>query len=149
MSRQVCANCHSVPSSPSILWMSSTARATKARCGSSRKPAGSRSEEHTSELQSRENLVCRLLLDSPPPSSTLFPYTTLFRSHLGQQWLGLSQRGPVPFLGLADEPAGLRELPQRAFVALDPVDVVHGEGDEGTLWQFAQTCRLKIGRAHV
>src|SRR5436309_3307718 len=34
-----------------------------------------RSEEHTSELQSRENLVCRL-----PPTSTLFPYTTLFRS---------------------------------------------------------------------
>src|SRR5690606_15068620 len=33
-----------------------------------------RSEEHTSELQSRENLVCR------PPTSTLFPYTTLFRS---------------------------------------------------------------------
>src|SRR5690606_13300622 len=38
-----------------------------------------RSEEHTSELQSRENLVCRLLLrraPTPPP----FPYTTLFRS---------------------------------------------------------------------
>src|SRR5690606_37672307 len=38
-----------------------------------------RSEEHTSELQSRENLVCRLLL-RPPPRSTLFPYPTLFRS---------------------------------------------------------------------
>src|SRR5688572_213081 len=33
-----------------------------------------RSEEHTSELQSQSNLVCR------PPRSTLFPYTTLFRS---------------------------------------------------------------------
>src|SRR3972149_4683529 len=72
-----------------------------------------RSEEHTSELQSQSNLVCRLLLEkkkgehkclriecssatittrtrSPrivfflmirrPPRSTLFPYTTLFRS---------------------------------------------------------------------
>src|SRR5437870_2361640 len=38
-----------------------------------------RSEEHTSELQSRGHLVCRLLL-SPPPISTPFPYTTLFRS---------------------------------------------------------------------
>src|SRR5438105_4521506 len=38
-----------------------------------------RSEEHTSELQSRVDLVCRLLLPRPPPS-TLFPYTTLFRS---------------------------------------------------------------------
>src|SRR5690606_40490282 len=27
------------------------------------KPGGHRSEEHTSELQSRENLVCRLLLE--------------------------------------------------------------------------------------
>src|SRR5207302_1683243 len=44
-----------------------------------RKRRSARSEEHTSELQSRENLVCRLL---PPPSSTLFPYTTLFRSCL-------------------------------------------------------------------
>src|SRR5947208_3056074 len=33
-----------------------------------------RSEEHTSELQSPDHLVCRL------PISTLFPYTTLFRS---------------------------------------------------------------------
>src|SRR5437879_4905025 len=41
---------------------------------------GSRSEEHTSELQSPMYLVCRLLLLHPPPPSTLFPYTTLFRS---------------------------------------------------------------------
>src|SRR5690606_21431543 len=34
-----------------------------------------RSEEHTSELQSRENLVC------PLHESPLFPYTTLFRSY--------------------------------------------------------------------
>src|SRR5690606_41446990 len=34
------------------------------REGGKRMPAiGARSEEHTSELQSRENLVCRLLLD--------------------------------------------------------------------------------------
>src|SRR5690554_2417234 len=38
-----------------------------------------RSEEHTSELQSRPHLVCRLLLRLHP-RSTLFPYTTLFRS---------------------------------------------------------------------
>src|SRR5690606_39728205 len=31
--------------------------------GSRRWPAQGRSEEHTSELQSRENLVCRLLLE--------------------------------------------------------------------------------------
>src|SRR5207244_429210 len=41
--------------------------------------SGKRSEEHTSELQSPDHLVCRLLLPRPP-RSTLFPYTTLFRS---------------------------------------------------------------------
>src|SRR5688572_27248629 len=41
-----------------------------------------RSEEHTSELQSQSNIVCRLLL-RPPPSAPLFPYTTLFRSRRG------------------------------------------------------------------
>src|SRR5207302_8865950 len=30
-----------------------------------------RSEEHTSELQSRENIVCRLLLEKKKPSTTL------------------------------------------------------------------------------
>src|SRR5690625_1646517 len=38
-----------------------------------------RSEEHTSELQSRGHLVCRLLL-LHPPTPTPSPYTTLFRS---------------------------------------------------------------------
>src|ERR1035438_2583509 len=46
------------------------------------RPRLSRSEEHTSELQSLRHLVCRLLLVRSwrPPRSTLFPYTTLFRS---------------------------------------------------------------------
>src|SRR5690606_41768672 len=36
---------------------------TGATAGGRMVPAGARSEEHTSELQSRENLVCRLLLE--------------------------------------------------------------------------------------
>src|SRR5438046_1320918 len=39
-----------------------------------------RSEEHTSELQSLTNLVCRLLLSRLCARSLVFPYTTLFRS---------------------------------------------------------------------
>src|SRR3712207_8968193 len=34
--------------------------------------SGSRSEEHTSELQSRQNLVCRLLLEKKKNSYTLY-----------------------------------------------------------------------------
>src|SRR3990172_2640229 len=53
-----------------------------ARLRKRRKVAYSRSEEHTSELQSRLQLLCRLLflMIRRPPRSTLFPYTTLFRS---------------------------------------------------------------------
>src|SRR5438046_1411513 len=43
------------------------------------KMSKSRSEEHTSELQSLTNLVCRLLLQR---QCSIFPYTTLFRSDI-------------------------------------------------------------------
>src|SRR5207302_4383602 len=42
---------------------SSSARTTDKRTLRDRCPLVARSEEHTSELQSRENLVCRLLLE--------------------------------------------------------------------------------------
>src|SRR5690606_32882426 len=48
-----------------------------------------RSEEHTSELQSRENLVCCLLL-LRSLTSPLFPYTTLFRSVLSMIVYGIA-----------------------------------------------------------
>src|SRR2546429_7205565 len=35
----------------------------KRACGAQQRPAAARSEEHTSELQSRLHLVCRLLLE--------------------------------------------------------------------------------------
>src|SRR5690606_41683385 len=41
-------------------------------------PAGLRSEEHTSELQSRENLVCRRLLEKKKP-----PATRIVRAYVG------------------------------------------------------------------
>src|SRR5438270_10525166 len=34
-----------------------------------------RSEEHTSELQSQSNLVCRLLLEKKKSTTTLIPYS--------------------------------------------------------------------------
>src|SRR5688572_32560825 len=40
-----------------------TARASALRSGCARSRASCRSEEHTSELQSQSNLVCRLLLE--------------------------------------------------------------------------------------
>src|SRR2546427_5469190 len=39
-----------------------------------------RSEEHTSELQSQSNLVCRLLLEKKKKSSVTQPQTTSFQN---------------------------------------------------------------------
>src|SRR5690606_41214498 len=50
----------------------STPTAAPARASrSGRRPPSTRSEEHTSELQSRENLVCRLLLEKKNMNGTL------------------------------------------------------------------------------
>src|SRR5690606_41215952 len=46
----------------SASWWTTCSRPCTPHLGSASPPAG-RSEEHTSELQSRENLVCRLLLE--------------------------------------------------------------------------------------
>src|SRR2546430_7657454 len=42
---------------------------------------GSRSEEHTSELQSQSNLVCRLLLEKKKNNTHAINITTIFRSN--------------------------------------------------------------------
>src|SRR5688572_31390833 len=39
--------------------------------------AGVRSEEHTSELQSQSNLVCRLLLEKKKTNNSIHPYYQL------------------------------------------------------------------------
>src|SRR5436309_11882410 len=52
---------------------SRTSRASSCVSGSTEMPSISveRSEEHTSELQSRENLVCRLLREKKQPAAPL------------------------------------------------------------------------------
>src|SRR2546421_6671958 len=44
------------------------------RMTSSLRPGGTRSEEHTSELQSRSDLVCRLLLEKKNESARRFVF---------------------------------------------------------------------------
>src|SRR3712207_7468104 len=66
----------------------SSAPPSRSRNGSTRTPGSSwRSEEHTSELQSRQYLVCRLLLEKknhPHPNFSPFPILalTLAAAHL-------------------------------------------------------------------
>src|SRR5258708_4858856 len=105
-----------------------------------RESPGARSEEHTSELQSPDHIVCRLLLEKKwgntmtipvwiepvaaggffflmirrPPRSTLFPYPTLFRSAVGGPEEGvLLVGGEIAVEIEGREPLAIRERSQR------------------------------------
>src|SRR3712207_7207255 len=56
-------NASVVRTPPGAAWNSSTARGDGAAPRTSHSSSHARSEEHTSELQSRQYLVCRLLLE--------------------------------------------------------------------------------------
>src|SRR3989449_6140399 len=59
-----CARLASSGTTPPNTWCTSCERMTRpASSGRRRSPTRTRSEEHTSELQSRLHLVCRLLLE--------------------------------------------------------------------------------------
>src|SRR3712207_8153688 len=70
-------SCSRARRAPSSCGRSAAARSRSCSCGAgcgagprASKPSTRRSEEHTSELQSRQYLVCRLLLEkkkNPPP----------------------------------------------------------------------------------
>src|SRR3712207_7431271 len=66
-----------------------------------------------------------------PPRSTLFPYTTLFRSHLQQQALDLD----VGLVDLVDEEDGRLLLPDR--------------GEQGTGEQDRKSTRLNSSHANI
>src|SRR2546430_4005682 len=63
---------------------------------SARSGSGSRSEEHTSELQSQSNLVCRLLLEKKKKNS---PHFILISRVSSQSWLPLSIDALRPTIG--------------------------------------------------
>src|SRR3712207_8457820 len=73
-----CTPAAAATGSPSCAWASSTGPARSSTRRPSRRPWSTssaawsrpRSEEHTSELQSRQYLVCRLLLEKKKPKKT-------------------------------------------------------------------------------
>src|SRR3712207_8595519 len=69
-------------SSSSSAWSSAGGSGASVSCPGGRVPAGAavrrRSEEHTSELQSRQYLVCRLLLEKKKSSHAHITYAVIF-----------------------------------------------------------------------
>src|SRR3712207_9072348 len=62
--------CQRARSSPPASERSSTSSSLRSGTGGSPPRSGRRSEEHTSELQSRQYLVCRLLLEKKKRNSS-------------------------------------------------------------------------------
>src|SRR5262245_41648530 len=111
--------------------------------------ATARSEEHTSELQSLRHLVCRPLLISTPATSTLFPYTTLFRSHRGVIPRILEGRAKVPPGGRIERVEHLRAV-ERQISDAAPFFVQHVvEFRRRRLLCVDRHRDGEIGRAHV
>src|SRR5690242_13974215 len=108
-----------------------------------------RSEEHTSELQSHVNLVCRLLLILLARRFPLFPYTTLFRSDRSADQRGIFLQEQCPLriargvLALRQQVAPRRRnLVDQLFPTTELVcPVLQG--------RRRNRIRTKIGRAHV
>src|SRR5256884_7298343 len=72
---------HTVEPSIRPRWLPDLSK-TRARCGISRpRQYFQRSEEHTSELQSRLHLVCRLLLEKKKNTHTRVLHCTIPLSH--------------------------------------------------------------------
>src|SRR5687768_11506402 len=109
----------------------------------------SRSEEHTSELQSRLHLVCRLLLDPAPTelyTLSLHDALPIYRQHLRDRLVRLEreQAGDVAALGVA--------LCLGQVVGLGAVDAPGGGEEQQPVVVGGRDevlDHVEIGRAHV
>src|SRR5689334_24358637 len=96
--------------------------------------------------------LCFFLMLRRPPRSTLFPYTTLFRSLGGQPLSPLRGRGAVDLLLALEAQEGLRHLPQlrpRGLALVNRLTVPHSgaRSEEHTSElqsQFHLVCRLLL-----
>src|SRR5438046_1188869 len=108
-----------------------------------------RSEEHTSELQSLTNLVCRLLLDSPtPPLHTLSLHDALPISPRCPTTISSSRYFGIVCIA---SPVGVRPLDVVRLNA--PLTQCSGEitNVQGTFGRHGRNdlAYVEIGRAHV
>src|SRR5688572_26438066 len=108
-----------------------------------------RSEEHTSELQSQSNLVCRLLLDTPTPAIyTLSLHDALPISAGADQEIGIRLTTGIQVLGDVVDVEDLRQLLDRGTRL--GVLVQQGTHRVGDLAPAAvPDGDVEIGRAHV
>src|SRR2546427_7421433 len=73
------------------LFRSGLALSTRSTCSDGRGPCSTRegcarSEEHTSELQSQSNLVCRLLLEKKKNIAEQEIHLAVIRTTVGERW---------------------------------------------------------------
>src|SRR5438034_277552 len=108
-----------------------------------------RSEEHTSELQSHSDLVCRLLLVARPPTSTRFPYTTLFRSGGKEPKRDANKPKPLAEADIVLKRVGPQDIHIRTFRSTIDGSVQSYAVHSATADAKSNKSAPEIGRAHV
>src|SRR5438034_149205 len=109
-----------------------------------------RSEEHTSELQSHSDLVCRLLLESPGGHLDLHSFPTRRSSDLAPKVRPGDEDGGALGLGPVELECGIQ-----AAVGPEAPIVEQGGTEAGALHPLQELLRNdlvgvhEIGRAHV
>src|SRR5690606_26038506 len=113
--------------------------------------AGLRSEEHTSELQSRENLVCRLLLEKKnrPTGARLAPHLRPVRPvTLRRAPARLCSRPPLPlhslppvFFQCAGAPRVLHPFPTRRSSDLEGAEPLEAPPAAERIFSRGRSCR--------
>src|SRR5947207_345337 len=126
------------------------ARSATSWCWASRRNIPSRSEEHTSELQSHSDLVCRLLLEYSPYNRELPSFPTRRSSDLNNS----VNTGMHDDLTVDDMKAVQQEVPgiQAASPMLETHDRIGvGGGKERDILVLGVSPQysIEIGRAHV
>src|SRR5687768_5875701 len=118
-------------------------------CGCRSRTVGKRSEEHTSELQSRLHLVCRLMLE--PSSTVVYPLSLLdalpilaMFALLVRRWTSRRQ-----WLSLADWARERRLKLQARDLSTLPPPLTELQRIDARLRLQVTDGREKIGRAHV
>src|SRR5690349_9133874 len=128
----------------------SASSAASPPCWSCSRCSASRSEEHTSELQSRRDLVCRLLLECYAPLRALPSFPTRRSSDLlaekRRAWQ-IRQYGKGVYFDFLDAPDG----PQwpRVAAALDDIRAQCEQRGVPAVLVVFPMLSVKIGRAHV
>src|SRR5947209_17499097 len=128
-------------------FISSPSHAVTAMPARAAPPSGSGTDQPASERTVCQTAPLFFFIIRPPPRSTLFPYTTLFRSGLGEKWMStLIYIVLAPLIGLV---LGLALMVAVAWIFHKSRPQTVDKLFRKLQLLSAAAYSLEIGRAHV